>query len=47
MDTKNLKIRYRGCAFLSVEAVTFSGSHYMVYDMRPIEIVFRKLFKNS
>ena len=32
------------CAFLSVEAIPSSGSHYMVWDIAPIEIIEQSIF---
>ena len=36
-----------GCAFLLVEAIPSSGSHYMVWDIAPIEIIEQSIFWSS
>ena len=35
------------CAFLLVEAIPSSGSHYMVWDIAPIEIIEQSIFWSS
>ena len=41
---KGLPVKTGICAFLLVEAIPSSGSHYMVWDMKPIEIIEQSIF---